>query len=249
MLNGRTIVVTGAARGVGRSIAQACARHGARLVLADIRHDQCRETVAAIADSGATVRFAPVDLASPESIEALAADIRATEGHIHGLVNNAAIATDVGGRMFDEIDIALWDRVMQVNVRGTWLVTRALVPLMGDGSDGRIVNVASDTALWGAPRLLAYVSSKGAVLSMTRSLARELGPRGIGITAVAPGIMRNEATDYVPPERHRHYEDGRAVPGPQVPEDIVDVVAFLLTKGALALTGQVLPVNAGFVYV
>ena len=249
MLNGRTIVVTGAARGVGRSIAQACARHGARLVLADIRHDQCRETVAAIADSGATVRFAPVDLASPESIEALAADIRATEGHIHGLVNNAAIATDVGGRMFDEIDIALWDRVMQVNVRGTWLVTRALVPLMGDGSDGRIVNVASDTALWGAPRLLAYVSSKGALLSMTRSLARELGPRGIGITAVAPGIMRNEATEYVPPERHRFYEDGRAVPGPQVPEDIVDVVAFLLTKGALALTGQVLPVNAGFVYV
>ncbi len=249
MLNGRTIVVTGAARGVGRAIAQACARHGARLVLADIRRDQCRETVAAIAANGATARFAPVDLASPESIEALAADIRANEGHIHGLVNNAAIATDVGGRMFDEIDIALWDRVMQVNVRGTWLVTRALVPLMGDGSDGRIVNVASDTALWGAPRLLAYVSSKGAVLSMTRSLARELGPRGIGITAVAPGIMRNEATEYVPPERHRFYEDGRAVPGPQVPEDIVDVVAFLLTKGALALTGQVLPVNAGFVYV
>jgi len=137
---------------------------------------------------------------------------------------------------------------MMVNVRGTWLVTRALVPLMPEGGDGRIVNLASDTALWGAPRLLAYVSSKGAVISMTRSLARELGPRGIGIAAVAPGIMRNEATDYVPAERHRHYETGRAVPGAQQPEDIVDVVAFLLTKGALAVTGQVIPVNAGFVY-
>ena len=108
--------------------------------------------------------------------------------------------------------------------------------------------VASDTALWGAPRLLAYVASKGAVISMTRSLARELGPRGIGVTAVAPGIMRCEATEYVPAERHSLYETGRAVPGPQQPEDIVDTVAFLLTPGALALTGQVLPVNAGFVF-
>ncbi len=248
MLNGRTIVITGAARGVGRAIAEACARQGGKLILADVRSDQCRQTAADIASTGASVRFSPVDLASPESIGALAADIRANEGHIHGLVNNAAIATDVGGKTFDEIDIALWDRVMQVNVRGTWLVTRALVPLMPQAADGRIVNVASDTALWGAPKLLAYVSSKGAVLSMTRSLARELGPRGIGITAVAPGIMRNEATDYVPEERHRFYETGRAVPGPQTPEDIVDVVTFLLTKGALALTGQVLPVNAGFVY-
>ena len=137
------------------------------------------------------------------------------EGEIHGLVNNAAIATNVGGKPFDEIDLDLWDRVMRVNVRGTWLVTRALAPLFAEGGHGRIVNVASDTALWGAPRLLAYVASKGAVISMTRSLARELGPRGIGVTVVAPGIMRCEATEYVPAERHRLYETGRAVPGPQ----------------------------------
>jgi NAD(P)-dependent dehydrogenase (short-subunit alcohol dehydrogenase family) len=83
---------------------------------------------------------------------------------------------------------------------------------------------------------------------MTRSLARELGPRGIGIVAIAPGLMRNEATEYVPPERHQHYERGRAVPGPQFPEDIVEIVVFALTAAALPLTGQVLPVNAGFVY-
>lgn len=248
MLTGRVVVVTGAARGVGRAIAEACARQGARLVLADILADLGRKTAADMAAGGASVRFSPVDLSSPASIDALAADIRAHEGRIDGLVNNAAIATDVGGKTFEDIDIALWDRVMQVNIRGTWLITRALTPLMPEGGDGRVVNIASDTALWGAPRLLAYVASKGAVISMTRSLARELGPRGIGITAVAPGIMRNEATDYVPAERHEFYEKGRAVPGPQMPEDIVDVVAFLLSKGALALTGQVLPVNAGFVY-
>jgi NAD(P)-dependent dehydrogenase (short-subunit alcohol dehydrogenase family) len=245
MLSGRTIVVTGAARGVGRAIARGCAGAGARLILGDIMETAGREVAAELA-AITTVRFAPIDLDDPDSIHAFGREIAAREGAIHGLVNNAAIATNVGGKPFDDIDLELWDRVMRVNVRGTWLVTRALAPLLTGG--GRIVNLASDTALWGAPRLLAYVASKGAVISMTRSLARELGPRGIAVTAVAPGILRGEATDYVPAERHRLYESGRAVPGPQNPEDIVDTVVFLLSPGALALTGQVLPVNAGFVF-
>lgn len=248
MLQGRIIVVTGAARGVGRAIAVACAQHGAKLVLCDVLADLGRRTSAELAADGATVRFVPVDLAEASSIQSFAEDVRQHEGQVDGLVNNAAVATNVGGKSFDEIDVELWDRVMCVNVRGTWLVTRSLLPLFPTGGHGRIVNIASDTALWGAPRLLAYVASKGAVISMTRSLARELGPRGIGVTAVAPGIMRNEATEYVPVERHRLYETGRAVPGPQLPEDIVDVVAFLLTPSALPLTGQILPVNAGFVF-
>ena len=247
MLSGRTIVITGAARGVGRAIARGCAKAGARLILGDILDGAGREAAAELAATAAA-RFAPIDLEDPESIGAFAREIAAREGAIHGLVNNAAIATNVGGKLFDEIDLELWDRVMRVNVRGTWLVTRALTPLFAENAQGRIVNLASDTALWGAPRLLAYVASKGAVISMTRSLARELGPRGIGVTVVAPGILRCEATEYVPAERHRLYENGRAVPGPQNPEDIVDTVVFLLTPGALALTGQVLPVNAGFVF-
>ena len=247
MLEGRTIVVTGAARGVGRAIACACARESACLVLGDILESAGRE-VADELGKMTEARFVPLDLDDPDSIAAFARDVAEREGEIQGLVNNAAIATDVGGKGFDEIDLELWDRVMRVNVRGTWLVTRALAPLFAVGGHGRIVNVASDTALWGAPRLLAYVASKGAVISMTRSLARELGPRGIGVTVVAPGIMRCEATDYVPAERHRLYETGRAVPGPQHPEDIVATVVFLLTPGALALTGQVLAVDAGFVF-
>lgn len=248
MLAGRTVLVTGAARGLGRSIAECCGRHGAQLILADILEKEGAATAAEMAAQGHSVRFVRVDLAEPASIDALAATVRNTEGAVHGLVNNAAIATNVGGMAFEDISIELWDRVSTVNVRGTWLMTRAIVPLMPDGSDGRIVNVASDTALWGAPRLLSYVASKGAVISMTRSLARELGPRGIGIACIAPGIMRNEATEYVPAARHQLYENGRAVPGPQNPEDITDVVAFLLTKGALAVTGQAIPVNAGFVF-
>ena len=247
-LSGRTIVVTGAARGVGRVIAEACAAAGARLVLADILEAAGRETAAALASAGATVRFLPVDLADPASIERFGASIAATEGLIHGLVNNAAIATGIGGPTFDAIDLETWDRVMSVNVRGTWLVTRALAPLLEASGTGRIVNLASDTALWGAPRLLAYVASKGAIMAMTRSLSRELGQRGVGVSAVAPGILRNEATDYVPKERHDLYENGRAVPGPQIPEDIAPTIVFLLTPGALAVTGQTLVVSAGFVF-
>jgi len=241
MLAGRTILVTGAARGVGRAIAEACIAAGARVLIADVLEEAGRATAARIG-----ARFVAVDLADPASIAAMGGGIARHEGTLHGLVNNAAIATGIGGPEFDAIETATWDRVMAVNVRGTWLVTRACAPLFG--TDARVVNVASDTALWGAPRLLAYVASKGAVISMTRSLARELGPRGVGVTAVAPGILRNEATDYVPAERHRLYETGRAAPGPMVPEDIAPTVVFLLTRGALALTGQVLPVNAGFVF-
>jgi NAD(P)-dependent dehydrogenase (short-subunit alcohol dehydrogenase family) len=243
ILSGRTVLVTGAARGVGRTIAQACAAAGARLILADVLEDAGRQTADELGH-----RFVTVDLADPESILRLAQDITAHEGVLHGLVNNAAIATGIGGPTYDQITLETWDRVMQVNVRGTWLVTRALAPLLIASGSGRIVNLASDTALWGAPRLLSYVASKGAVMAMTRSLARELGPSGVGITAVAPGIMRNEATEYVPEERHRLYETGRAVPGPQIPEDIAPTIVFLLTTGALALTGQVLPVGAGFVF-
>ncbi|MGR3661878.1 MAG: SDR family oxidoreductase [Paracoccaceae bacterium] len=244
MLKGRSILLTGAARGLGAVLAQSLAAQGAKLFLADIAEEEGRATADAVG-----AEFFPVDLGDPASIVALADNIAtAAGGKLDGLVNNGAIATGIGGIAFDEIETDSWDAVMRVNVRGTWLMTRAAAPLLRKSGSGRVVNIASDTALWGAPMLMSYVASKGAVIAMTRSLARELGPDQIGITAVAPGLLTTESTEYVPKGRHRFYEEGRAVPGPQAPDDITDVIAFLLTEGALTLTGQVLPVNNGFVF-
>ena len=248
-LRGRTILVTGAGRGLGRAFAEACAaEHAESIIVADIQAESGETTVDVLRRAGANALFLQVDLGEPTSIDAFAARLAAQVAHLDGLVNNAAIATGIGGKTFEEIDLETWDRVMAVNVRGTWLMTKAMAPLLRRSKLGaRIVNVASDTALWGAPRLLHYVSSKGAVIAMTRSLARELGPDSIAVNAIAPGLVLVPATDYVPEERKQLYINGRAMPREQHPDDVTGAVMFLLGQGAAFVTGQLLPVNGGFV--
>jgi NAD(P)-dependent dehydrogenase (short-subunit alcohol dehydrogenase family) len=244
----RIIVVTGAARGLGRAFAEACAEAGATVVIADRETQLGEGSCRAITERGHAATFLPVDLADCSSVEGFAAALAERFARIDGLVNNAALATGIGGKSFEEIDVETWDRVMTVNVRGTWLVTRACAPMLRRANRGKIVNIASDTALWGAPRLLHYVASKGAVIAMTRSLARELGPDGIAVNAVAPGLVRVEATEYVPRERHALYETGRAIARAQHPADCVGAVLFLLSPAADFVTGQLLLVNGGFVF-
>ncbi len=249
-LQDRIIVITGAGRGLGRAFAEGCAAAGAAaIVVADINVEWGEGTADALRGFGANAVFLPVDLGNPDSIVTFGAAVEARFGKIDGLVNNGAIATGIGGKTFEEIDIETWDRVMRVNVRGTWLMIKAMAPLLRKSTlGGRIVNLASDTALWGAPRLLHYVGSKGAVISMTRSLARELGPDNIAVNAIAPGLVLVEATEYVPEERRQLYVSGRAMSRPQYAEDVVGPVVYLLGNGAGFVTGQLLPVNGGFVF-
>jgi NAD(P)-dependent dehydrogenase (short-subunit alcohol dehydrogenase family) len=187
-----------------------------------------------------------VDLAQPDSIDACIAETTRLLGGLDGLVNNASI-TNSGGKTCEELTLDTWDQVMQVNVRGTWLMTKACLPALRASGQGAIVNLASDTPLWGAPNLLAYVASKGAIIAMTRSLARELGTDNITVNAIAPGLVLVEATAYVPEARHRLYNDQRAIQRPQLPEDVSGAVLFALSDLARFITGQTLPVNGGFV--
>ncbi len=242
-LTGRNILVTGAGGGLGRDIVLACARQGAHVILSDFNAELGQASLDALTAAGGSGELRLADLSDPASIAELGAGL---DGPLHGLINNGAIATGIGGIGFRDIDIATWDKVMQVNVRGTWLMIRACADALIASGSGRVVNLASDTALWGAPNLLSYTSSKGAVMAMTRSLARELGPDGVGVTAIAPGILTTESTDYVPAERHELYETRRAVPGKQGTGEVADVAAFLVTESAITLTGQILPVDHGF---
>ena len=244
----KRIVITGSARGLGHAFAEAACNAGARVMVADILENRGRQAVEELSAQGHEAMYQPLDLADPSSIEALATAAARSLGGIDGLVNNAALATGLGGKYCEEIDIEAWDRVMTVNVRGTWLAVKACLPHLRQAGNGKIVNVASDTALWGAPALLHYVSSKGAVIAMTRSLARELGADGIAVNAIAPGLTLVEATETVPEERHRRYVDGRAMSRQQLPEDVVGGVLFLLSDGANFVTGQVLPINGGYVF-
>jgi NAD(P)-dependent dehydrogenase (short-subunit alcohol dehydrogenase family) len=247
LLQQRRVLITGAARGLGEAFARACVQAGAKVVLADMDEERGK---ALAADLGATAHFVAMDVASRASVQSGMSEAVQRLGGLDGLINNAAI-TNSGGKIMSELEEEMFDRVMQVNIKGVWLVTNAAHPHLKaaamQGSAASVLNIASDTALWGAPRLIAYVASKGAVISMTRSMARELGADGISVNAIAPGLVVGESTEYVPQARHDQYLEGRAIKREQQPSDCTDAALFFLSGGAGFVTGQVLPVNGGYV--
>jgi NAD(P)-dependent dehydrogenase (short-subunit alcohol dehydrogenase family) len=242
-LQGRRVLVTGSARGLGAAFARALVDAGAQVVVSDVLHERGQ---ALAVELGAQAHYVPMDLSDAASIRAGVDQAAAAMGGLDGLINNAAI-TNSGGKTMDQLEADMWDRVMGVNVRGTWQATVAAAPHLAASGSGRVVNLASDTAMWGAPRLMAYIASKGAVIAMTRGMARELGAQGTTVNAIAPGLTLVEATEYVPAERHDYYLKGRAVQRPQVPQDVTAAALFLMTRASGFITGQLLPVNGGFV--
>ena len=244
-LSNKVVLITGAARGLGRSIAGRCAAEGASLVLIDLLEAEGRSAAAELVAGGAQAEFHRCDITRYDALLALMDMIRARWGRLDGLVNNAALATQLAGRTFDQIDEASWERVMEINVKGTWLVTKAAAPLLKAAKPGRVVNMASDTALWGADLFLHYITSKGAIIAMTRGLARELGPHEVTVNAVAPGLTPTEATAGVSERRRQQYRSGQMLKRDPVPQDIASVATFLLTDDAGFMTGQTLAVNGG----
>ncbi|WP_186782194.1 SDR family oxidoreductase [Streptomyces sp. CBG9] len=239
------VVVTGAGRGLGLATARRVGADGHRVVLAELDPARGEEAADSLRRDGLDAHFVPCDVADPGSVAAMA-EATAALGPVHGLVNNAGLADAVGGKYFHEIDVATWDRIMTVNARGPWLVARALLPHLLAGGGGRIVNVASDAALYGSPRLAHYIASKGALIALTRAMARETGEQGVTVNAVAPGLTESESAERIPAERHELYRLNRAIPRPQRPDDLTGLIAFLIGEESRYITGQTFTVNGGF---
>ncbi|MFE2188919.1 SDR family oxidoreductase, partial [Streptomyces sp. NPDC059455] len=232
--------------GLGLATARRAGADGAvRVVVAEVDPERGRTATAGLRAEGIDAHFVPVDVADPESVDAMA-DAVAALGPLHGLVNNAGLADAVGGKPFHEIAVADWDRIMAVNARGPWLVARALLPQLIASGSGRIVNLASDAALYGSPRLAHYIASKGAVIALTRAMAREVGDLGVTVNTVAPGLTEGESSVRIPAERHELYRLNRAISRPQRPEDLTGLITFLLGEEAGYITGQLFAVNGGF---
>lgn len=242
----RRVVITGAGRGLGAAMARHLAQLGADVIVAELDADRGPAIAAELTSAGLAARFEPVDIGNEASVVSLAERVLA-DGPIWGLVNNAGLADAVGGKYFWELSVDEWDNLQRVNARGPWMVSKAFTPAMREAGEGRIVHLASDAALYGSPRLSHYIASKGAVLALTRAMARELGDDGITVNAVAPGLTEGPSAVDIPAERHQLYADGRAITRPQQPDDMVGAIAFLLSEEARYMTGQTLVVDGGFV--
>jgi NAD(P)-dependent dehydrogenase (short-subunit alcohol dehydrogenase family) len=240
----RGVVITGAAGGLGRAFALAFAAQGDRVVAADIDAAGAEQTAKLITEAGGHGLAAQVDVTDPASARGLAETAAAEFGAVDVLVNNAALYAGLTRRPFDQIDPAEWDKVMAVNVKGAWLVTAAMLAHLRQPG-GKIVNIASATVMSGSPLWMHYVASKGAVIAMTRVLAREVGERGITANALAPGFTLTEASLGMFADAASYGVDRGALRRACQPEDIVGAALFLAGPGSGFMTGQTLVVDGG----
>ena len=246
-LGGRIAIVTGGAKGLGAAYAKALASEGAVAIVADI--EDATKVLSQIRTSGGIARAIPTDVSEEASVETLVQAVRAEWGRIDILVNNAAVYASLVPVAFQDIDATLWDRVMAVNVRGTFLMAKHVAPAMIEGGAGKIINVSSGTAYKGQPRHMAhYITSKGAIIALTRALSRELGDHGICVNTLAPGLILSDSIL----ENRAHIDmaaekvlASRALKRHGYPEDLLGALLFLASSDSDFVTGQTIAVDGG----
>lgn len=252
VLKGKTAIVTGAGRGLGKAFALRYADEGARLLLPDISLERAEATAEEIRTRGGEAAAMLVDIADEASTQAVAVKVMELYGGVDILLNNAALSYGVEPRPWDAWTVELWDRFFSVNTRGTWLMCKAVAPLMVERKRGKIINVASDVAfLPPSATLLPYACSKVAVHEITQALARALGPSGICVNSLAPGFTATEATR-LQSESEQLFEatiEMQCIKRRGEPEDLVGTVVFLASDGSDMITGQLLIVDGGAAFV
>jgi NAD(P)-dependent dehydrogenase (short-subunit alcohol dehydrogenase family) len=241
-LDGKVAVVTGAAQGIGRAIAEGLSAEGARIVVADLHG---ADDAAASFRDGVGIA---VDVAAEDDVARMVAEAVAACGRIDILVNNAGLYASLEMRPFEQIPLDEWRRVMDVNVASMFLTCRAVVPLMRQAGGGRIVNISSGTPFRGVPFLLHYVTSKGAIVALTRALAKEVGRDDVLVNCVAPGFTISAGVE-AHPEVIEKLRDvsvaARTLQRDQVPADVVGAVVFLCGPGSEFITGQTMVIDGG----
>ena len=247
-LKGRVAIVTGAAQGIGASYAHALAAEGAAVTVADVA--DAGPVAQSIIDKGGKALAVRADVTDAASVRAMVAETVKHFGGLDILVNNAALFGKVALKPFEELDSAEWDRMMAVNVRGTFECVKAAAPEMRKRKYGKIVNITSGTVFKGPPLMLHYVTSKGAVLAMTRSLARELGDDGIRVNCIAPGLVMSENVLANPAWQGAISQNNvasRAIKREATPEDMCGTLIYLCSGESDFVTGQAIVVDGGSV--
>ena len=247
-LEGQVAIITGGAAGLGLAYARRFLEEGARVLVADIVDPSA---AAKELERSGEVHAVRVDVASARSVEAMVAAAVKHFGGVDILVNNAALFAGLAPTPFEQIEEAEWDRLMAVNVKGVWLCCRAVAPVMKARRSGRIVNIASAIVAKGTPLLMHYVASKGAVIAMTRVLARELGDHGIAVNALAPGLIMSDtarANADLTGFQAQQVIASRAFKREAVADDVVGAAVFLASADSAFITGQTLIVDGGSVF-
>jgi NAD(P)-dependent dehydrogenase (short-subunit alcohol dehydrogenase family) len=245
-LSGKVAIVTGSGSGIGKALATRLAADGASVVVADVQKFDLAAAEIAKA-TGARTLGLQIDVSSEVDVARLATETVKAFGRIDILVNNAAVFSSIKLKPFEQIEVAEWRKVMDVNILGVALCCRACVPHMRKAGGGRIINLASGAPIKGVPLFLHYISSKGAVIAMTRGLARELGKDGITVNTLAPGftLSENVAKDPTHVKQGEVTRMTRAIQRDETPEDLVGTVSFLASADAAFMTGQTLVVDGG----